>query len=278
MRCARPHRNAHRTHRWLACGRVQVDDHVLRRGARASASDGPAKPPKRENGSTSVWRWPTKPACTSMTRSFYVSGPTHPTISRTGGATAYAPRSSWPGGSTRPSSNYVLQQMISSCVANRHVKNCVTASGAFPGKQHVAGLVACAGVARLSRKCGRVAILGGGMAGLATAWRLSAPGWRDHFESITVYQRGWRLGGKAASSRGPHGRIEEHGLHVWLGSYENAFTLLRECYAELDRPGTDPDAPVQTWDQALIPADHLRAGGAVGCRLAGLAGHVQPQR
>jgi uncharacterized protein with NAD-binding domain and iron-sulfur cluster len=95
------------------------------------------------------------------------------------------------------------------------------------------------------------------MAGLATAWRLSAPGWRDHFESITVYQRGWRLGGKAASSRGPHGRIEEHGLHVWLGSYENAFTLLRECYAELDRPGTDPDAPVQTWDQALIPADHL---------------------
>jgi len=95
------------------------------------------------------------------------------------------------------------------------------------------------------------------MAGLATAWRLSAPGWRDRFESITVYQRGWRLGGKAASSRGAHGRIEEHGLHVWLGSYENAFALLRECYAELDRPRTDPNAPVQTWDQALIPADHL---------------------
>jgi uncharacterized protein with NAD-binding domain and iron-sulfur cluster len=121
----------------------------------------------------------------------------------------------------------------------------------------VAGIVARAGAARLTRKKGRVAILGGGMAGLATAWRLSAPGWRDRFESITVYQRGWRLGGKAASSRGPHGRIEEHGLHVWLGSYENAFALLRECYAELDRPGTDPDAPVQTWDQALIPADHL---------------------
>ena len=95
------------------------------------------------------------------------------------------------------------------------------------------------------------------MAGLATAWRLSEPGWRDRFESITVYQRGWRLGGKAASSRGAHGRIEEHGLHVWLGSYENAFALLRECYAELNRPETDPDAPVQTWDQALIPADNL---------------------
>ena len=41
---------------------------------------------------------------------------------------------------------------------------------------------------------GRVAILGGGMAGLSAAWRLSEPGWRDRFESITVYQRGWRLG------------------------------------------------------------------------------------
>ena len=121
----------------------------------------------------------------------------------------------------------------------------------------MAGIVTCAGVARLSRNKGRVAILGGGMAGLSTAWRLSTPGWRERFESITVYQRGWRLGGKAASSRGAHGRIEEHGLHVWLGSYENAFRLLRECYAELDRPRTDPAAPVRTWDQALIPADNL---------------------
>jgi uncharacterized protein with NAD-binding domain and iron-sulfur cluster len=95
------------------------------------------------------------------------------------------------------------------------------------------------------------------MAGLSAAWRLSEPGWRDRFESITVYQRGWRLGGKAASSRGQHGRIEEHGLHVWLGSYENAFTLLRECYAELDRATTDPAAPIHTWDQGMVPADNL---------------------
>ena len=100
----------------------------------------------------------------------------------------------------------------------------------------------------------RVAILGGGMAGLAAAWRLSEPGWRDELESITVYQRGWRLGGKGASSRGPNGRIEEHGLHLWLGYYENAFRLLRECYAELDRPRTDPEAPIQTWRDAIFPA------------------------
>ena len=41
------------------------------------------------------------------------------------------------------------------------------------------------------------------MAGLSAAWRLSEPGWEDRFESITIYQRGWRLGGKGASSRGP---------------------------------------------------------------------------
>lgn len=109
----------------------------------------------------------------------------------------------------------------------------------------------------MSRPGGKVVILGGGMAGLAAAWRLSEPGWRDRFDSITLYQRGWRLGGKAASSRGPNGRIEEHGLHIWLGSYENAFHLLRECYHELNRPATDPACPITTWNQAIVPADDL---------------------
>jgi uncharacterized protein with NAD-binding domain and iron-sulfur cluster len=109
----------------------------------------------------------------------------------------------------------------------------------------------------VTRNRGRVAILGGGVAGLSAAWRLSEPGWRDRFDSITVYQRGWRLGGKGASSRGPHGRIEEHGLHVWLGCYDNAFALLRECYSELDRATTDPESPIRSWDQAFIPSDHM---------------------
>lgn len=111
----------------------------------------------------------------------------------------------------------------------------------------------------VSRKKERIVILGGGMAGLTAAWRLSEPGWRERFESITVYQRGWRLGGKGASSRGEHGRIEEHGLHVWIGSYENAFTLIRECYAELDRATTDPSVPIKTWDQAFVPANDVGA-------------------
>jgi uncharacterized protein with NAD-binding domain and iron-sulfur cluster len=116
----------------------------------------------------------------------------------------------------------------------------------------------------VNRPGGKVAVLGGGMAGLSAAWRLSEPGWRDRFDSITVYQRGWRLGGKGASSRGRHGRIEEHGLHLWLGSYQNAFALLRECYTELDRATTDPAAPIITWDQALIPADNVGLADRLG--------------
>jgi uncharacterized protein with NAD-binding domain and iron-sulfur cluster len=104
----------------------------------------------------------------------------------------------------------------------------------------------------------RVAVLGGGMAGLAAAWRLSDPAGPPC--EVTVYQRGWRLGGKGASSRGPHGRIEEHGLHVWLGYYENAFRLLREAYAELDRPSSDPECPIRTWRDAFTPASVVGLG------------------
>ena len=99
----------------------------------------------------------------------------------------------------------------------------------------------------------KVAILGGGMAGMTAAWRLSEPGWEDRFDRITVYQRGWRLGGKGASSRGPHGRIEEHGLHVWLGYYENSFRVVRQIYGELDRAATAPGSPIKTWTDAFQP-------------------------
>ena len=95
------------------------------------------------------------------------------------------------------------------------------------------------------------------MAGVAAAWRLSEPGWEQRFERITVYQRGARLGGKGASHRGAHQRIEEHGLHIWLGYYDNAFRLLRECYDELDRPRTDPSCPIATVEQALRPASSV---------------------
>lgn len=77
----------------------------------------------------------------------------------------------------------------------------------------------------------KIAILGGGMGSLAAAFELTSnPDWNAHMD-ITVYQMGWRLGGKGASGRNPehHDRIEEHGLHVWLGFYHEAFKLMRQC-------------------------------------------------
>jgi len=94
----------------------------------------------------------------------------------------------------------------------------------------------------------KVAILGGGMGSLTTAFELTnAPNWQEKFE-ITVYQVGWRLGGKGASGRGENGRIEEHGLHVWLGFYDNAFKIIQAAYKEMGRPS---GSPLATWEDAF---------------------------
>ena len=95
------------------------------------------------------------------------------------------------------------------------------------------------------------------MGALSAAWELSAPGWQSNFESIAVYQRGAQLGGKAASTRGIYGRIEEHGLHVWMGYYDNAFRLVQECYDELDRAVTDPSCPIRTWREGFSPCSRI---------------------
>jgi uncharacterized protein with NAD-binding domain and iron-sulfur cluster len=96
----------------------------------------------------------------------------------------------------------------------------------------------------------RIAVLGGGLGSLSAVHALtSEPGHADRYD-ITVYQMGWRLGGKAASWRDADGRIVEHGLHVWFGFYERAFRMIREVYAELGRP---PDHPLATWEAAFSP-------------------------
>ena len=97
----------------------------------------------------------------------------------------------------------------------------------------------------------RVAVIGSGCASVAAAFELTRPEHGGRYQ-VTIYQTGWRMGGKGASGRGPAGRIEEHGLHVWLGFYENAFRLLRECYAEL---GRDPAShPCADWRDAFFAA------------------------
>ena len=95
----------------------------------------------------------------------------------------------------------------------------------------------------------KIAILGGGMGGLTTAFSLSsAPDWASRFE-ITIYQLGHRLGGKCASSRGVFDRIEEHGIHGFLGSYYNALPLMAQVYEEL---GRSAGQPLATFDEAFV--------------------------
>jgi uncharacterized protein with NAD-binding domain and iron-sulfur cluster len=89
----------------------------------------------------------------------------------------------------------------------------------------------------------RIAILGGGMGGLAAALELSDPKNPRPYE-INVYQLGWRLGGKAASGRNQDAekgkRVEEHGIHVLFGFYDNIFSILRRCYEEMQKQPFDP--------------------------------------
>jgi uncharacterized protein with NAD-binding domain and iron-sulfur cluster len=99
-----------------------------------------------------------------------------------------------------------------------------------------------------------VAIVGGGCAALTAAFELTRPALSGRYR-VTVYQQGWRLGGKGASGRGSNDRIEEHGLHLWMGWYDNAFRLMRECYAELERdPAT---CRMADWQDAFKPDRYI---------------------
>jgi uncharacterized protein with NAD-binding domain and iron-sulfur cluster len=102
----------------------------------------------------------------------------------------------------------------------------------------------------------KIAILGGGMASVAAALELTnAKDWQRQYD-ITLYQMGWRLGGKGASGRGMNSRIEEHGLHIWFGFYENAFRMIQRVYREneVSRP---PGTPLREWSEAFKPDDFV---------------------
>ncbi|NQY12531.1 MAG: NAD(P)-binding protein [Henriciella sp.] len=99
----------------------------------------------------------------------------------------------------------------------------------------------------------RIAILGGGISALAAAYELKRLD-SNHSLDITIYQMGWRLGGKCASSRndrpGMGYRNEEHGLHVLGGWYHNTFEMLRRVYGDWNQiPGVDAQ-PIGT---AFLP-------------------------
>ena len=95
-------------------------------------------------------------------------------------------------------------------------------------------------------KKARVAVLGGGPAGLACAWLLSNPvdaqgrrAWEPPRGlglslQITLVEKAPRVGGKAASTRRntpEDRRVEEHGLHVLMGCYSNLLRVLGQLGA-----------------------------------------------
>ncbi len=91
---------------------------------------------------------------------------------------------------------------------------------------------------------------------MTAAFELTAtPELRDRYD-VTVYQLGWRNGGKGASGRNGAvaDRIEEHGLHVWFGFYDNAFRLMRDAYEEVGRPR---GSPLATFEDAFKGCDEL---------------------
>ncbi|MEN8159713.1 MAG: NAD(P)-binding protein [Myxococcota bacterium] len=108
----------------------------------------------------------------------------------------------------------------------------------------------------------KVAILGGGMGSLAAAWRLSETAADRANYDVTVYQRDWLLGGKGASTHNAGAnlghRIEEHGIHLLLGFYNNALHLLRSAYAEVQgTPGVPPfDSMIEPWDWVWMADEH----------------------
>lgn len=102
----------------------------------------------------------------------------------------------------------------------------------------------------------RIAVLGGGLSAMTTVYTLmQEPDWEQKYD-ITIYQLGWRIGGKGASGVNPNigYRIEEHGLHLWMGFYENAFKMIKEVYKNANRP---KEAPMSTFDKAFSKQDYF---------------------
>lgn len=102
----------------------------------------------------------------------------------------------------------------------------------------------------------KLAVLGGGLGSMsALAWLTHDPSFRDRYEEITVYQMGWRLGGKGASGRNARygERIEEHGLHIWFGFYENAFRTMQAALSAIHDMDPKPVRTFSDWTTAFTP-------------------------
>lgn len=107
----------------------------------------------------------------------------------------------------------------------------------------------------------KVVVLGGGAAACASAFYLAQQS--DRYE-VHMYTLGWRLGGKCAAARSeaPSERIEEHGLHAFVGFYENVFRTVREVYETVDLPLA----------RGVEPYDHDKGEGPLAAAFRGKLG------
>ena len=107
----------------------------------------------------------------------------------------------------------------------------------------------------MTQKRKKIAVIGGGMSALSSVYTLTkTTDWRQKYD-ITIYQMGWRIGGKGASGRNAQigQRIEEHGLHIWFGFYTNAFNLIKDVYANAPLG----NSPIQNFDDAFKPHSYI---------------------
>jgi uncharacterized protein with NAD-binding domain and iron-sulfur cluster len=96
----------------------------------------------------------------------------------------------------------------------------------------------------------KIAVIGGGLGSMSAVYHImQLPNAKELYD-ITVYQTGWRLGGKGGSgvNQKKGHRVEEHGIHFWFGFYENGFRMMRDVYGSLDRP---IGAPLETFEDAF---------------------------
>jgi len=101
----------------------------------------------------------------------------------------------------------------------------------------------------------KIAILGSGVGALTTAFELTDfPGWEELYE-VTIYQMGWRAGGKTASARGKNNRVEERGIHILQGWYWNMFRFVRRVYDTRKNQNIAPGIKFQNWTDAVVKDD-----------------------
>lgn len=111
----------------------------------------------------------------------------------------------------------------------------------------------------------KIVIVGGGIAGLTAAFELTRTAELQAMYDVTVYQMGWRAGGKITSGRDGDGRNIEHGLHIWFGFYENAFGLMRDVYQAWCPP---PEQKITQWKDAIGAQSFTPIGNGIKTRPA----------